>query len=106
MCLDYWHDSIRKATTEDIVIYLIGNKDDLEGNKVDQDMKSKACNIFKISKSYDVSAKLNTGIEDMFKSFYQDIYYTKRDTLLKKSTNFKKLIERRNKTSDFNRKCC
>lgn len=106
MSLDYWHDSIRKATTEDIVIYLIGNKDDLEGTKVDEDMKQKACNIFKIIKSYDVSAKLNTGIEEMFQCFYKDIYHMKKDTLLKKSDNFKKLIERRNKSSDTNKRCC
>lgn len=76
--LDFWYDSIRKATSDDIIIYLIGNKNDLadedEGNRKVQRHKA-----LEFTRKYDIqgyaecSAKDGTNVVETFESFYKGI---------------------------------
>lgn len=78
--LDFWYDSIRKSTNDDIVIYLIGNKIDLanyqEYGLTKKISKEKA---LEFSKKYNLqgwsecSAKENLNIRETFISFYKSL---------------------------------
>lgn len=74
--LDYWIDCIKKATSEDIVIYLVGNKSDLalEDRTLRKVSKEQAIDFVKRYNLYhwtECSAKSNINIKDTFKSFYK-----------------------------------
>ncbi len=74
--LDFWYDSIRKSSSDDIVIYLLGNKSDLalEDNTLRKVSKETAVEFVKRNNIYhwtECSAKNNINIKDTFKSFYK-----------------------------------
>jgi Ras-related protein Rab-2A len=74
--LDFWVESIRKASSEDIVIYLVGNKSDLalEDRTLRKVSKDNAIEFVKKNNLYhwtECSAKSNINIKDTFKSFYK-----------------------------------
>lgn len=78
--LDFWIDCIRKSSSEDIVIYLIGNKSDLafQDSSLRKVNKESAINFVKKNNLYhwtECSAKLNINIKDTFKSFYKSNTY-------------------------------
>lgn len=83
--LDYWIDCIKKATSEDIVIYLVGNKSDLalEDRTLRKVSKEQAIDFVKRYNLYhwtECSAKSNINIKDTFKSFYKSkisFFYTR-----------------------------
>lgn len=78
--MEFWYDSIKKATGDDIVIYLVGNKYDLinrRGNGLRQITRERA---FEFTKKYglqgwsECSAKENLNIKETFVSFYKSIF--------------------------------
>ena len=94
---------------EDIVIYVVGNKTDLQDRayKDMKDLREEFINSkLEVKKSYDVSAKLNLNIDDMFKSFYTDVFLNRKDVLYRKSQNFKRLKELKEKKHIVEKKCC
>ena len=75
--MEYWYDSIKKATGDDIVIYLVGNKYDLinrRGSGLRQITRERA---FEFTKKHglqgwsECSAKENLNIKETFISFYK-----------------------------------
>jgi len=104
--LSYWIDTIRKYNNENIIIYLVGNKNDLDLriiSEVEIDILKKSEHL---ESCYEVSAKLNTNIEVMFKSFYKDIYLKNKDFINKKLNQYKKLKERKIQNHKIEKKCC
>jgi GTPase SAR1 family protein len=74
--LEFWYESIRKATDDDIVIYLIGNKLDLVGNnnnnrKVSQQRGVEFARKYNLAGFYECSAKDNVNVSDTFVKFYK-----------------------------------
>ena len=74
--LEYWVDCIRKCSSDDIILYLIGNKSDLALEDRNMRRVSKVAAI-EFVKKYNLchwtecSAKNNINIKDTFKSFYK-----------------------------------
>lgn len=104
--LDYWIDSIRKFNSDNIVIYLLGNKSDLGENLIFPDEISSFKSKNNLNYDFLVSAKDNTNIMGMFKQFYKEIYEVQREFLLKKTQQFKKLKEKRIQRGNETKKCC
>jgi GTPase SAR1 family protein len=74
--LEFWYDSIKKSTNDDIVIYLIGNKCDLvnEGEynrKISKDLALDFAKRYNLQGFTECSAKDNLNIKDTFESFYK-----------------------------------
>jgi hypothetical protein len=82
--LDFWYDSIRKASSEDIVIYLvgknfcllIGNKSDLvqlneNFRRVSKERAKDFANKYNIQNYDECSAKDNTNIHEIFNKLYK-----------------------------------
>ena len=74
--LEFWVDCVRKASSPDIVIYLIGNKSDLafQDANLRKVNKESAIEFVKQHNLYhwtECSARLNINIKDTFKSFYK-----------------------------------
>jgi len=77
--LEFWYDCIKKSSSDDIVIYLIGNKSDLalEDRSLRKVSKESAIEFVKKNNLYhwtECSAKNNINIKDTFKSFYKSKY--------------------------------
>lgn len=104
--LEYWLETIKKCNSDNIVIYVIGNKSDCK-QKVHDEMLNEFKINHNIKTSFKVSAKDNSNIKDMFKSFYTDIYKTQKEYKQKKheqlrhKQNERKLILKKNKEG-----CC
>jgi GTPase SAR1 family protein len=117
--LDFWYDSIRKSTNDDIVIFLIGNKIDLlnPGESIQTKSISRE-RALEFSKRYNLqgwgecSAKENLNIKETFVSFYKcskfynliAVYNKQKGKLEEKTKEMKKLLE--GKKKDPKVKCC
>lgn len=76
--LEYWYDSIKKSTNDDIVIYLIGNKSDLvnensSNRKISKETAIEFAKKHNLQGWTECSAKDNYNIKDTFASFYKSI---------------------------------
>jgi GTPase SAR1 family protein len=72
--LDFWYDSIKKATNDDIVVHLIGNKCDLTNRVVSKERGKHFVSKFGLQGYSECSAKDNLNIKETFVSFYQSKY--------------------------------
>jgi GTPase SAR1 family protein len=74
--LDFWYDSIKKSTNDDIVIHLIGNKSDLiKDRKVSKEKAVQFLMKHNIQGYSECSAKNNTNIKDTFVSYYKSKFF-------------------------------
>ena len=106
--LTFWYDLIKKATDDDIVIYLIGNKIDLiyeQGRVVDKPHAVKFVRDYNLQGFAECSAKTNENVEEIFKNFYKTIYKKNKKKLIEKSNKRLNDTERLLKTKNQN-KCC
>ena len=119
--MDYWYDSIKKATNDDIVVYLVGNKYDLinkRGSGLRQITRERA---FEFTKKYglqgwsECSAKENLNIKETFISFYKSkIYFNYHKKIAIYKRNKTKLEEKTEtmlrllagKKANTKKKCC
>lgn len=75
--LDFWYDSIKKVSSEDIPIYLLGNKLDLciEDRKQRKVQKDQPMEFYSNHPNIhcwnECSAKKNFNIKEVFKGFYK-----------------------------------
>lgn len=106
--VSFWHQCIKNATDDDIIIYLIGNKSDLiyeQGRKVNKSTAGSYVTKNHLHGFIECSAKNNEGISETFKMFYQTIYKKnklKLEEKTKKRLETSKLIE----TKKTENKCC
>ena len=88
MDVEYWHEQIKLSSNDDIVIYLLGNKKDLQNNRVvDNSRGVEKAKQQKMNDFVEVSAKTKENLTPTFKKFYMEIY----------RKNKKKFVEKRNK---------
>ena len=109
--IDYWLDTIKKATEDNIVIYLVGNKADLidSSNRNRKVTKEQAIAYSKLRHFQgfgECSALKNINIKETFSSFYKTLYKKNKDKLAEKTqqkiNQLKILQEKHNKNKD----CC
>jgi GTPase SAR1 family protein len=69
--LDFWYDLIKKATGDDIVIHLIGNKCDLTSRAVSRERARQFASKYNLISYSETSAKEDINIKETFISFYK-----------------------------------
>lgn len=79
LALDYWYDAIQKCASEDIIIYLLGNKSDLTKaspslRRVEKERALNFVRKYNIAHWSECSAKENFNIMETFTKFYKGIY--------------------------------
>lgn len=86
--VEYWNQQIRLFSNDDIIIYLVANKKDLENIRV-VDYKRGVSKRLSLGMNnfVEVSAKTKENLMETFKKFYMEIY----------RKNKKKYIEKRNR---------
>lgn len=103
--IEYWHEQIKLSSNDDIVIYLLANKKDLQKDRVVDSMRglNKAKNR-KMNKFIEVSAKTKENLMETFKEFYMEIYQKNKKKLLEKRNKNLKVFETMKK--EENNACC
>jgi GTPase SAR1 family protein len=72
--LDFWYDLIRKATNDDIVIYLLGNKCDIDAPHAVSTVEAiEYVRRFNLDGYGECSAKENINVQESFKACYKSI---------------------------------
>ena len=103
--IDYWLDSIREET--DIhkkVIYLVGNKIDLDKREVSNEDAVNYAKLRQI-KYYETSAKTGFAVNQVFNKIFQDIYDLFKEKELNKEGNIE-LKKEDIKDEISKSKCC
>ena len=73
--VEYWHEQIKLSSNDDIIIYLLGNKKDLQKNRlIDSSRGSNKSKKLGMNKFVEVSAKTKENLMETFKEFYLEIY--------------------------------
>ena len=76
--LDYWYDSLKKVSSEDMTVYLLGNKLDLalEDRNNRKVVKEQAIEFYNSHPNIyywtECSAKKNFNIKETFRTFYKE----------------------------------
>ncbi|KAH0792451.1 small GTP-binding protein [Histomonas meleagridis] len=85
--IDGWYESLRENTDSDILIFLVGNKYDLEESREisTEEGQAKADSIR--AHFYEVSAKTNYGIDDLFNDIPRIFFEKQTDTETKKDSS-------------------
>ena len=103
--VEYWHEQIKLSSNDDIIIYLLGNKRDLQRNRVIQDMRgfNKAKKLG-MNKFIEVSAKTKENLMETFKEFYLELYQKNKKKFVEKKNKNLKMFE--NLQKQENNSCC
>ena len=73
--IEYWYEQIKLSSNDDIIIYLLGNKKDLQKNRIiDSSRGSNKSKKLGMNKFVEVSAKTKENLMETFKEFYLEIY--------------------------------
>ena len=92
--ISYWIYEIEKTIDKNVVIYLIGNKIDLEYKRIVYYENGKQIALKeKINFFGEVSAKTNENIMEIYNQFYKEIFYKNKEKILEKREQNKKLFE-------------
>ena len=104
--IEYWHEQIKLSSNDDIIIYLLGNKKDLDKNRVIDPMwgNNKAKKL-KMNKFVEVSAKTKENLMETFKEFYLEIYRKNKKKFVEKKNKNLKMFENLQKQEN-NESCC
>ena len=110
--IDFWLETVKKATDDNIVIYLVGNKADLidSSNRNRRVTKEQAIQYSKYKHFQgfgECSALKNINIKETFTSFYKTLYKKNKNKLIEKTQqklNQLKILQ--SKHSNKNKDCC
>ena len=109
--IDFWLEIIKKAT-DDVVIYLVGNKADLTVDDPNRRKITKQQAIYYSKLRHfqgfgECSALKNVNIKETFESFYHTLYKKNKNNL-KQTTDNKiiQLSEMQEKHLNNNKECC
>ena len=84
-----WLDIVKKATDDDIVIYLVGNKADLAEDERKRKVTKEMAISYSKSKHFqgfgECSALKNVNIKETFESFYKTLYKKNKNKLKEKT---------------------
>ena len=103
--VDYWHEQIKLSSNDDIIIYLLGNKKDLQKNRlIDSSRGSNKSKKLGMNKFVEVSAKTKENLMETFKEFYLEIYRKNKKKFEEKKNKNLKMFE--NLQKQENNSCC
>jgi Ras-related protein Rab-2A len=76
-----WLKEVKQNASSDIVIYLIGNRADLEDEReVSRDRAVEFCKQYNIDKFFETSAKTGFNVEEVFSLAAKELYAQSKDT--------------------------
>ena len=110
--MDFWLETVKKATDDNIVIYLVGNKADLidSSNRNRRVTKEQAIQYSKYRHFQgfgECSALNNINIKETFTSFYKTLYKKNKTKLIEKTQEkLTQLKILQNKHSNKSKDCC
>ena len=103
--VDYWHEQIKLSSNDDIIIYLLGNKKDLQKNRfIDSTRGLNKSQKLGMNKFVEVSAKTKENLMETFKEFYLEIYRKNKKKFEEKKNKNLKMFE--NLQKQENNSCC
>ena len=103
--VEYWHEQIKLSSNDDIIIYLLGNKKDLQKNRIiDSSRGSNKSKKLGMNKFVKVSAKKKENLMETFKEFYLEIYRKNKKKFEEKKNKNLKMFE--NLQKQENNSCC
>jgi Ras-related protein Rab-6A len=103
--VEYWHEQIKLSSNDDIIIYLLGNKKDLQKNRlIDSSRGSNKSKKLGMNKFVEVSAKTKENLMETFKEFYLEIYRKNKKKFEEKKNKNLKMFE--NLQKQENNSCC
>ena len=103
--VEYWHEQIKLSSNDDIIIYLLGNKKDLQKNRfIDSTRGLNKSQKLGMNKFVEVSAKTKENLMETFKEFYMEIYRKNKKKFEEKKNKNLKMFE--NLQKQENNSCC
>ena len=103
--VEYWHEQIKLSSNDDIIIYLLGNKKDLQKNRlIDSTRGLNKAKKLTMNKFVEVSAKTKENLMETFKEFYLEIYRKNKKKFEEKKNKNLKMFE--NLQKQENNPCC
>ena len=103
--VDYWHEQIKLSSNDDIIIYLLGNKKDLQKNRfIDSTRGLNKSQKLGMNKFVEVSAKTKENLMETFKEFYLELYQKNKKKFVEKKNKNLKMFE--NLQKQENNSCC
>jgi GTPase SAR1 family protein len=104
--VEYWLEQIKLSSNDDIIIYLLGNKKDLENKRIiDEKTGKNKAKILGINNFFEVSAKTKENLTEMFNEFYMEIYQKNKSKYIEKQNKNLKAFENFQK-QESNNGCC
>ena len=104
--VEYWHEQIKLSSNDDIIIYLLGNKKDLQKNRlIDSTRGLNKAKKLTMNKFVEVSAKTKENLMETFKEFYLEIYRKNKKKFEEKKNKNLKMFENLQKQEN-NNSCC
>ena len=104
--VEYWHEQIKLSSNDDIIIYLLGNKKDLQKTRlIDSIRGSNKAKKLAMNKFVEVSAKTKENLMETFKEFYLEIYRKNKKKFEEKKNKNLKMFENLQKQEN-NNSCC
>jgi GTPase SAR1 family protein len=104
--VEYWFEQIKLSSNDDIIIYLLGNKKDLENKRIiDEKTGKNKAKILGINNFFEVSAKTKENLTEMFNEFYMEIYQKNKSKYIEKQNKNLKAFENFQK-QESNNGCC
>ncbi len=75
-----WLKEVKQNANSDILIYLIGNKAEMEEEReVTQERVEEFCKAYKIDKYFETSAKTGDNVENVFALAAKELYVQQRE---------------------------
>ena len=105
--VEYWYEQIKLSSNDDIIIYLLGNKIDLNNNRIiSQNSGLEKAKRMGMDKFAEVSAKTKENLMEIFKEFYMEIYHKNKKKFMEKKNKNMKTFENLQKQENNNGGCC
>ena len=76
MNLATWLSEVKQHATEDVRVFMVGNKSELEDQReVTLERATEMAKDFKISRVFETSAKTGYNVEEVFASVAKELYF-------------------------------
>ena len=105
--IDYWYEQIKLSSNDDIIIYLLGNKIDLNKKRIiSRNSGLDKAKKMGMDKFAEVSAKTKENLMEIFREFYMEIYHKNKKKIMEKKNKNMKTFESLQKQENSNNGCC
>jgi Ras-related protein Rab-8A len=116
-----WMKEVKQHASSDIVIYLIGNRSDLEDDReVTQERAIEFCKEYSIDKFFETSAKTGNNVEETFSVASKELYVQQKEAVAMEADTPKtketkdqvtgskgqKLVKKTNEPTNKKKSCC